>query len=690
MGFKKGHKFHGNHINIPGVYSYVESNMRENKSNGALNIALIGEAKGGRPGEIMFLDDPEVAKEVLKGGDLLDGCLKAWDPVIETKEGVELGGADLIFAIRTNNATKANTAIYQEKEVPAQIGKVTYTKHANSTGELTVDGTYSGVENKTYKVVITSEGTKDLSECKYNYMLAKDNEFLSENDLALSDTENTTNKVIGDGIKVTFGAGKYTKGDSFLIPCTASVTVNEFVFTIESKDYGEECNYISHKVSDGSEEGTKKLTIYNSRKDDYEVLDNMGGTFSFKYKGEQPYAIASIVSDGKGNAIKLQTLIGTDEDNTIVDLDIDLTVAQFKSIKALAEHIASFEGYEIETVNTINPDLNVNDLDFVTDRNIKSFYPVTAILRDFQKSSEILSDYIEINIINREVSNFSNYSFESLTGGAEGRSPTSFVKFLDQLGKYDIDYIVPLTDDLSIWAEVREHCIQMSGKYGKERRTVLGGGNGIAAGLATQLAKKVGHDRVQFWGTGFYDFNQKLYPGYIGAAMHAGRAAFLGPESATADTYNVLKPEMVFEEKDKAKLIDNGVMFLQEVVSDYNHKQFYSQLVWDYTTFTDYNDPYLVERSTGAIGDMLSKELRKKVGKMLTGKLTPTGSLESARNAVITILQDYVKRGIIVDYREVKITKKGDRTDIDAEVAPTEVNNFTFIKTAFYSQDVSA
>lgn len=690
MGFKKGHKFQGYHVNTPSVYSHVDSNMRSSKTNGALNIALIGESKGGIPGEIIFLDDPEVAKETLKSGDLLDGCLKAYDPVIETKDGVGLGGADLIFAIRSNQATKAKTSVYQDKQVEAKIGKVVSTLNDNSTGKLTTSGAFTGDKNITYKVVITSEGTKDLKDCKCNYMHAKDNIPILDDDLNLSASENSTNKAIGDGVEITFEEGKYSNGDYFLIPCTAEVTENEFVFEVESKDFGEECNLISHKVEDGTTTGTKKLIIHDAKKDEYEEHDNMGGAFSFRYNGSQPYAAVTIVSDGKGNSIKLQTTIGTDETNNIVDLDIDLNVEQFKSIKSLAEYIAGFEGYEIETTNTINPDLNVNDLDFVTDKRINNNFQVTAVLRDFQKSCAFLSDFVEVNIINREVSNFSNYPFVSLIGGTEGRNATSFVKFLDELGKYDIDYIVPLTDDLSILAEVREHCILMSRKYGKERRMVCGGGNGIAAGLAVQLAKKLSHQRVQFFGTGFYDRDEKLYPGYISAAMHAGRAAFLGVESATGDIYNILKPEIVFSEKDRSKLIDNGVMFFDEVISDYNHKQFYSKLVWDYTTFSEYNDPLLVERSTGSISDMLSKDIRKKLDKMLTGKLTPTGSIESAKNAVISILQDYQNRGIIVAYKDVQIKKKNDRTDVSMAVAPTEVNNFTFVNTTFYSQNIEA
>lgn len=693
MAYRKGYKFHGNHYSIPDVYTHVTSHLRDDNMNGAQNIAIIGDSKGGIPGQIMFLEDPEDAKEILKGGDLLDACLRAYNPVTETKVGVELGGADLIFAIRANNAKQGSTEIYQTKEVPAKVGKVVKTVHANTTGKLTVGGTYTGTENKTYKVVITSEGLNDLENCTFNYKLATDEQYKSKDNFALNDTQNATNKELEDGITITFEKGKYNKGDTFLIPCTAPVTESEFVYTITSKDYGEETNLISHKLEDGTSEGTKRLVVYEGKRDEYETFDNLGGCFSIKYTGKEQYAAMSITANGKGDSIKLQTYIGKDEATAIVDLDIDLDATRFKSLKSLSEYIKSFENYETEMVDSANSELTVNDLDFYEKENIKEEKPITAILRDLTKTLRFQSNYVEAEIVNKEVSNYKNYPFTPLNGGDEGTSSSSYVKFLDLLSNYDIDYIVPLTTDMSIIAEVKEHCLQMSKTKGKERRMVCGLGKGITAGGAIQNAKKLRDARVQYMGQGMYDYDEngeiKLYPAYIIAAQHAGRAAFLKAESATADTYKGIRPEFEYSDLEVKRLINNGVMFFQQIVSDYDHKTFYPKLVWDYTTFTEYDDPLLTERSTGAIADIFSKRIRKELGKMLTGKLTPFGVLESARNKVLTLLKDGIKEGIIVAYKDVTITKHRDRVNIRYGIAPTLVTNFTFIDQDFYLQDIT-
>lgn len=687
MAFKKGYHFHNIRYRKPGVYSNVVSDMRIYKANGAKNIALIGTAKGGVPGEITIIEDPEDAQKILKGGNLLDAALKAYDPVIETKDGVSLGGADQIFCIRSNNASKSTGNVYQTKEVPATIGKVITTKHPSSTGSLTVEGEYTGEENKTYKIEITSTGLKDLAEASYVYSLASDENSVSE-ELALKDTASASKKDIGDGVKISFAEGKYNQGDTFLIPCTAPVTESEFVYTITSKDYGEENNLISHKLSDGAAPSTKCLTIYDAKKDRYEQFDNLGGAFSIKYTGEQKYASLSIVSNGKGDAIKLQTYIGENAEKAVVDIDINLDPTQFSNVRSLALYLMGFKGYEVEPVKTVNSELSVLDLDFYDKIEIKETKPITAVLRDIKKTTSTQSSLVEVTIINREVSNYENYSFASLSGGVEGREARSFINFLDKLGKYDIDYIVPLTDDIGIIAECREHVIKMSERYGKERRLVCGGANNMSVEQQINIKAQLEHERVQFTGQGFYDYDKKLYPAFIHAAMYAGRFAFLGVESATADIFNYLEPEKTYSEEEKNKLIDNGVLFDDMVAGRDNQYTFYPKLVWDYTTFAQYNDPLKIERSTGAIADQLSKDIRKALDRMLTGKLTPYSALESARNRAISVLQQYKKDGIIVAYRNVNIEKKNDKVYLNFDVAPTEVTNFVFIDVTFYSEEL--
>ena len=101
--------FNGETLIIPGAYSAIDVSQMATKSDGdgAKIIAIIGECTGGKPGDINFISNPVSAKKILKSGELLTACNKAWNPVSRSKEGVALGGANIIACIRTNKGTRA-------------------------------------------------------------------------------------------------------------------------------------------------------------------------------------------------------------------------------------------------------------------------------------------------------------------------------------------------------------------------------------------------------------------------------------------------------------------------------------------------------------------------------------------------------------------------------------------------------
>ena len=136
--------FNGKTIINPGVYSGIDSNMTYSKqSSGSKVIALIGECTGGEPNTVHFFSSPTEAKKVLKSGELLKACTKAWNPVSKTKEGLSLGGADIIACIRANKATKSKKCVYNSTTSEAVIGDVLETISEETTGTIIVTGDYT-------------------------------------------------------------------------------------------------------------------------------------------------------------------------------------------------------------------------------------------------------------------------------------------------------------------------------------------------------------------------------------------------------------------------------------------------------------------------------------------------------------------------------------------------------------------
>ena len=212
---------------------------------------------------------------------------------------------------------------------------------------------------------------------------------------------------------------------------------------------------------------------------------------------------------------------------------------------------------------------------------------------------------------------------------------------------------------------------------------------------ALQRVRGLNSDRMQLVYGGFYDVsesnNLELYPPYILAAQHAGRAAFLPDgETATHDVYRMSAPEYQLEASEVTALLQGGCLAFEYVLSGNSTSYGYVRLVWDLTTDLYNTDSIHTERGTGQLADSLNKEIRRGLDGLLTGKRTSVTDITSAKNKVISILTNRLNNGFIVGFGDVYVTKTGGTTYVDYSIAPAEPNNFTLITGHFYSETLSA
>nr|DAP04637.1 MAG TPA: tail sheath protein [Herelleviridae sp.] len=573
--------FNGELLTIPGAYSTTDVSAMSTKgdSDTAKVIALIGECTGGEPGVVQFFTEPTAARKVLKSGELLKACEKAWNPVSKSKTGVKLDGANLIACIRSNEATKSST------------------------------------------------------------------------------------------------------------------TINDGQLVISSKDWGANTAF-QVKLQDGTVKGSKKLVTYDQVNGTYETIDNIGALFTLKYTGGQKYAEVNIQPSDDGYSY-LTTKVGEDAGTATEDIKIKLDRIKIKSIKTLIGEIQAYENYQLVIPGNYNPRLKVTDLDEVSALDITSAQPITAVYADMKSKLENSSQLIELTSFDASKGKIENFDYITLEGGTEGVSPASWVKFFDALSNYDIFYIVPLTGDKAIHAELIAHINELSGSMGRERRCVLGGNIGETLLETIDRSKTAAFDRVQVVYGGFWDYDSNneltLYPPYILAAQHAGRAAYLEDgEPATHDVYRMAAPEYKLERNEITQLLQNGVLAFEFVLGKTGTSQSYVRLVQDLTTDVLSTDTVHTERATGALADSINKQIREELDDLLTGRKTTSSDLTSAKNRIISILDDRKRKNQIIDYKDVYVTKSGTVTEVDFSVAPAEPNNFTLITAHYYSQDISA
>lgn len=588
--------FNGEQIIIPGAYSMLDvSQMNTGGASSVKLIAIMGECTGGEPGVLQFFTNPTAAKKVLKSGELLKACEKAWNPVSASKQGVPTGGAGTIGVIRTNQATKSSYVV------------------------------------------------KNASD--------------------------------------------------------------EAVMTIQSKDWGKNTQF-QFSLSDGKLSKTKLISIYDQVNSVYETYDNVGNMFTFKYTGSQPYATLTTFID-TDDTLHLQTKVGADESSATVDIDMKITSALYKNIPSLVNALSEYENYEVDaTTSTYNFRLVPTDMDLVKDVDITSPARITAVYADISSRLSVNSQLVEIASFDKTKGEIENFDYVTLKGGSEGVSPSSWAKFFDMLSNYDIEYIVPLTSDEVIHAELQAHVDSLSGVLGKERRGIVGGNNGETVAETGVRARTFNDARMQVVHGGFYDYNSsnelELYPPYILAAQHAGRCAYLDGgstcgEPATHDTYVMSAPEYQLTRDEIESLLLNGCLAFEFVLGKNSINTSYVRLVQDMTTDLTNGDTVHTERATGALADSINKEIREKIDSILTGKRTAVYDLNTAKNAVLSILANRKAGNQIIDYKDVYVVKSSASnsagstvTEIDYSVAPAEPNNFSLITGHYYSQDISA
>jgi hypothetical protein len=690
----KGVYFNGKQLTIPGLYATIDSTMNSSKTAaGATVIGLIGECTGGEPGKVQFFSDPSVARKILKGGELLTAMNKAWNPVSGTKSGLTLGGADVIACIRANRATKANTAVKIGEVINGKIGEVVSTQDTDSTGILTATGEYVGYNDTTIRVEVVSVGETALNATKINYTYEDASEFVWDTPVNAS----TTPIALGDtGVSVSLSDGIYHNGDKFVIPVKAAVPSDTVLYNVQSKDWGIGVNKIQHKIENGSMEQSKKFVVYNTKSDTYETFDNLGPVFSIQYNGDQPYAAMTITNDGEGNSVSLKTYIGADKESAILDLNIDLDTTAFNTIKKLVNYLTGYENYTFTFVRGYNTAIMVNDLDFVEDVSIKNKCIITAYLRDLQKTVEENSELVTITDVKRDIQNeLPDYDYVNLVGGSEGTIPQSWADYYEKMAAYRIDYVVPLTDSMTIIAEGQAHVNNLSNNFGRERRMVCGGGNHLSVDDAVVAATKIADPRVQYVYPGFYDTNEngdtELYPAYILAAALAGRFAHL-PEgdSATHDTFRMTAIEKALDPTSIKILLNSGVLTFEAVISEDSFSTDTVRCVQDITTYTSDNNTLYVERAVGQTADNINRRIRDSIDNMIVGRKTNVGILTSVKNAVLSVLKNTMKEPYesIIAYKNVKVYKNNGNTYIEYAAAPAEPTNFVLITGHFYSEDL--
>lgn len=330
------------------------------------------------------------------------------------------------------------------------------------------------------------------------------------------------------------------------------------VLKLKSWDYGVHTNQLKILVEDGTDEGTKKVSVvFRDSKIEYDnILKN---SFSILYTGE-------------GTSPKV-TITPTEltVSATSGDQEIDKEVISFDDFETIESLVARINDTKSYIATLIDSDVNSKtaDLDSVSGVDITEDTVFTSTLKLMIDKLESCAyiDHVELLASSRILPE-SGYIYQYFTGGTAGNSNTSdWVKTLGLLEKENVQIIATTSTNETVQNLIASHCAEMSTTENRMERTCfIGGELGISDDDACTKAKGYNSKYVSFVADGIKAVNpltgvvETLAGSYLACKLAGLESSLSVSEPITNKDVDVLGFYETRKKSSIEKLIANGVL----------------------------------------------------------------------------------------------------------------------------------
>lgn len=461
---------------------------------------------------------------------------------------------------------------------------------------------------------------------------------------------------------------------------TTQASATNAGYTISSYMYGVYGNQIKVK----QEVSSTKTTVVVTYKGNIESFTNIEKpSFSIIYTGSGSACTMSINLTTK----KLTTTCtGATSDN------LDISFETFDTISELTDAISASGKYTV-IVKCSQPSIDkCIELDGVTSADIKTSAVIAySNLQAVVDTINSKSGYIQATRVDGATGVPAAYEV-NLAGGTSGTTDgDDWQEVFDVLKTADIQILLLLTEDESLWAKGETHCQLMSNPFNKKERVQFIGGlakTGWQAAVtrASNIdalcsdAKTLNSDRTVCAGLGSKHYNSNgevtLYPAYITAAMYAGLAAGSNVTTPLTRKYlNCLGLEVDLRSDEIDELIEAGVACpIPDTVQDVGYV-----ISRGVTTWSGDADLLKIELSVRRGADYVAREVRNRheiiIGSPGTEAIDVT--IVNMTNAVL----DAAKREEIIrsyDPQKTQIRAVGVTRYVDYSAVPILPINWIF------------
>ena len=327
---------------------------------------------------------------------------------------------------------------------------------------------------------------------------------------------------------------------------------------IKAWDWGVHTNQLKMLVEDGTESGTKKISV--AYRDSSVSYDNIGKkSFRLSYIGQGTSPVVSITSESFS--------AGATKSEESAD-KIEASFSDFETIDALVAFINDSDAWSATLVDS-DSSSKTSDLDSVSSVAVGSGVVFTSNLKAFidtLKGCSFIGDVELVGKTRAVPENSSSYKY--FTGGTAGTSDVSaWAKTLELLEAEDVQIISTTSTSDAVQNLIAQHCADMSSTENRKERTcILGGALGISDDEAVSKARGFNSKYVSFVADGIIAANpltgetETLAPAYLACKL-AGLEASLSPsEPLTNKDVSVTGFTSIRKKSSVEKLISNGVL----------------------------------------------------------------------------------------------------------------------------------
>lgn len=470
--------------------------------------------------------------------------------------------------------------------------------------------------------------------------------------------------------------------------------------TFTSKVFGLDANKVTVALEKDALSGAYNLTVGYEPKLYTNTYTNLGNIFSVYYDQSNTrvqsasYKVTGDLSGASHFVISVHTTDG--QDTTL--LDMDLTTENYKTVGDVISAISGLPGFyatplhscanissvaldvtgdQLKTIGTVDEPTTITsfygDLAYATRYDSVIDIAINRLGKPTGVSATPTSDGIKITAEPQEVE-LQPFSATNLAGGSNGVIPVSWADKFKNVHGTNTYYIIPLTAEENIHAELREF-LNEENILGYNYIGWVGGGFNESVNQALNRQINLRSDRIALVAnSGYYtalNGQVKHIPAYLMAAYVAGVASSLGVGEGTTNKYlELTNLDQNFDGNDLNTLDENGIIAIESVVNRNQSGGF--RVVEDVTTFNSSNEPVKNLVSLRELTDFLFDDLRIYLEKEFVGSnvVKTTGSLIAT--FIEAFLKDKVNEELLASYDRdsIQCTIEGNAAYVAFSCAP--------------------